>query len=327
MSQLIISEIQRQADRNHTITVILLVVGAFNALLIALIGAAVVQDPAFVLLVLTAVGVWIGGSYLYFDATVLRATNTRPLNATEQNRLRPIIDRLIASLSIQTPRTMVIDDAAANAFAVGVGPKATLVFTTGLLDCLSDDELEGVAAHELAHVANGDTKLALWSASLLGWAVVVSTIVTFLAIAIAVFGMGLVIASPDNREARDFTDALAGFFAKLFVGLGMIAAAAGAWLLFQGWFLVSLIAHLGVSRQREWLADATAARLTGKPLALASALETLVSSEVKLAQGQQVARSLCIAAPLRSGDWWKDLFDTHPEITERIARLRSFVLR
>jgi heat shock protein HtpX len=312
----VVAELERQITRNRTLTAVLAGVAILNTLLVVVIAGAVAGGTG-VLVALLVIVAWVGIAYLIFNSTVLKTTGARSLRESENARILPIVERLVAGMSIDCPQLLAVDDTAANAFAVGTGSKATVVYTTELLQQLSDDELEGVTAHELSHIANGDTRIALYSAALLGWAVFVSAAVTIMAIGIGYMGISM-ITEHDGDEGWE------GVLAKICVGLGAIAVAASAWLIGQGWVLISQIAHLAVSRQREWLADATAAKVTGKPLALAAALEKLSATDVELHQGKRLAQALCIAGGLRGEDWWKNLFDTHPDVHERIARLRSY---
>lgn len=316
---LLIEEIEHQVRRSRVLTVILAVVAVLNASLVALLAGGTDAKWTGTVIALGVLGLWLTGAYFYYARIVLRATGARPPTAAERARLEPMIGRLAASMNLPMPHIMVMDDDAANAFAVGSRPEqATVTFSTGLLKLLNDDELEGVAAHELSHIAHGDTRKALYTAGLLGWAVVISTIVSFLVFGVIAAGAAMV--KGDDRDG-DTEEKLA----SLFFGLFLIAGAAVAWIAGQIWVLVSRITDLAISRQREWLADASAARVTGKPLALAQALEKLNNANVTLTQGRRIAQALCIAGLPRARSWWRDLFSTHPDLEARIRRLYQYV--
>ncbi len=314
----VVAGIEERISQNKIVTVLLGVVAALNVGIIIWLIGALSRSATATLVAVGIVVVWVLCAYFFFEATVLRSTGARPMTPADERYLLPIVTPLAAMLGIPMPRVQVIDDPAPNAFAVGTGGRATVVFSTGLIGLLTYDELEGVAAHELSHIANGDTRLANYSAALLGWAVFVSVAVTVVAIGFGFGGVGMMTGGGDRDE--DWTAVLA----RICVGIGIICAAIAAWVVAQAWFLISRITHLGISRQREWIADASAARATGKPLALASALEKLLGYDTTLHHGKMVAQALCIAGAPKSDRWWEDLFSTHPDTIERIARLRSF---
>ncbi len=215
------------------------------------------------------------------------------------------------------PQVLVMDDEAANAFAIGRGPRhGTIVFTRGILGLLDRDQLEAVAGHELAHIANGDTRISILSAALLGWALLVSTIGTIIAMTLAVLGVGFLGGSGGSRD-------LTGLLTGLLFGIVLIATAITTWVLLQGWVLVARITDLGIHRQREWLADATSAQVTGNPRALAAALERLESATVTVTHGRRLTQSLCVAGEPLTGSWWRDLMSTHPASERRIERLMA----
>jgi heat shock protein HtpX len=315
MSGLLSSVIAEEVRKRRKLTAILVAAALANAALVALVLSAIDWTLGVVTLVLLAL--WCLGSYLFYARMVLRLTGARPPTAAEASRLHPIVQRLSTRAGIPMPRIMVFDDEAANAYAVGLKPeKAAVAFSTGLLRLLDDEELEGVAAHEISHIAEGDTRMAIYVAGLLGWAVVVS----FVSVAVA-FGLAAgALSAASGGDSRDSS----GTLAMWLVGLIMIVVGIFVFVGTQVWVLIARGAHLGISRQREWLADARAADYTGNPLGLAHALEKLAHADVVLANGRRTAQSLCIAGEPRSGRWWKDLFRTHPSIEIRIRRLYEY---
>ncbi|MGA3161184.1 MAG: zinc metalloprotease HtpX [Terracidiphilus sp.] len=226
-------------------------------------------------------------SYFYSDKIALRMYNAQPVTREELPRVYAVVDRLAARDGIPMPRVYVIPTDSPNAFATGRNPKhASVAVTHGILELLSDEELEGVLAHELSHVRNRDILTSSIAATLAG-------AITILARMAFWFGGG-------RRRSG---------------GLGII------FMLILAPLAATLI-QLWVSRTREYEADASGAHLTGNPYALARALEKIsaVSRQVPLLASPNNAH-LFIIAPLLSGESWASLFSTHPPVQKRIERL------
>jgi heat shock protein HtpX len=307
--------VAEQAAGNQRRTLILVGAAALNAGIIALVFAGTAGGASAALVLAGILVVFVAIAYLVYDRSILGSTGATEPTPVEAALLMPMVDRLCARLGMPRPRVLVMDDSAANAFAIGTNPSnATIVFTRPILALLPPDELEAVAAHELAHIANGDTRVAMLSAALLGWALVVSAIGGFFAIGLGAIGIGMAVGCGD-------ADDLTGVLASLITGICLIVFAIVAWLALQSWFMIARLADLAVHRQREWLADATAARLTGNPLMLAGALARLEGQQVTLAHGRRVAQSLCVAGQPMTGSRLKDFFNTHPSPEARIERL------
>ena len=270
----------------------ILLLGALSALLIAVGGSL---GPA-----------WLWGAtalalatnllaYFYSDRLVLRMAGAREVSRAEEPALHRLVDELVSTAALPRPRLAIIEDAHANAFATGRSPRhAAVAVTRGLLELLDARELRGVLAHELAHVANRDTLVATVAAGLAG-------ALSHLAHVLAFAGL----AGP--RDGEDDGAPAGGFLAVLLAPLG------------------ATLVQLGISRSREYLADETGARLTGDPLALASALEKLHgAAEAVPAQPEPATASLFIVNPLAGvGGRLLGLFSTHPPAEERIRRLRA----
>ena len=234
-------------------------------------------------------------SYFYSDKIALAMYGARRVEREELPRAYEVVERLTGRAGMPMPKIYVIPTESPNAFATGRNPQhASVAVTHGILNLLSDEELEGVLAHELGHVRNRDILTSSIAATLAG-------AITILARMAFWFGaMGGVGGDRRDREG--------GGLGALF----MLILAPVAAMLIQLW----------VSRTREYEADATGAHLTGNPYALASALEKIsaYSKRVPLIASPTSAH-LFIVQPLLSGETFASLFSTHPPIQKRIERL------
>jgi heat shock protein HtpX len=238
-------------------------------------------------------------SYFYSDKIALRAYGAQAVTREELPRVYAVVERLTGRAGIPMPKIYVIPTESPNAFATGRNPQhASVAVTHGILALLTDDELEGVLAHELGHVRNRDILTSSIAATLAG----AITILARMA-----FWFGAIASGGDRRRGGGIG------------GLFMLLLAPLAAMLIQLW----------VSRTREYEADASGAHLTGNPYALASALEKISSASRRtpLVASPNSAH-LFIVAPLLSGATFANLFSTHPPIEKRIERLigRSSVL-
>ena len=235
------------------------------------------------------------GMWFFSDRMVLRTSGARLLAPAESPELHQMVGELASGAGIPTPKLYLIEADYANAFATGRNPAhGAVAVTTGLLRVLSRREVRGVVAHEIAHIRNRDVTIATVAA---GLAAVISGIANALQFS-AFFG-----GSSDDEEGG--VSLLGGL---LFALVAPIAAS---------------LVQLAISRSREYVADATAARLTGDPEALATALERLAFAADRLpARVEPATASLYIVNPL-TGSGLASLFSTHPPMDERIARLRA----
>ncbi len=231
-------------------------------------------------------------SYFFSDKIALAMYRAQPVTREQLPRAYEIVEKLTQKIGIPMPKMYVIPSDSPNAFATGRSPNhASVAMTQGILDLLTDEELEGVLAHELGHVRNRDILISSIAATLAG-------AITFLArMGFWFGGMG----SSDDRERGG------GMMGLLMLILAPIAAT---------------LIQLAVSRSREYEADASGARYTGNPYALASALKKLdaYSKRVPLAASPSTAH-LFIVAPKLLGVNFANLFSTHPPIAKRIERL------
>jgi heat shock protein HtpX len=264
------------------LTLLLMFIGRFfggqNGMLLALAFAAVMN---FV-------------SYFYSDKIALRMYRAQPVTREELPRAYAAVERLTQKIGIPMPKIYVIPNDSPNAFATGRNPQhASVAITQGILNLLTDEELEGVLAHELGHVNNRDILISSVAATVAG-------AITMLA-SMARWGMFF-----GGFGGRDDRDRGGGIGALLMLFLAPVAA--------------SLI-QLAVSRSREYQADATGAHFTGNPYALASALAKLDAYSRRLPmQATPSTAHLFIVQPFL-GMNFGSLFSTHPPIAKRIERL------
>lgn len=233
----------------------------------------------------------------YFAAGKLAVamTGAHEIQRSDNPRLYRIVENLAIATGMPTPRVYIIDDPAPNAMATGRDPKHALVAaTTGILDIMDDRELEAVMAHEMGHVQNYDIRVSMIAFGL------VSAIGVLSNIAMRMFFFG-----GDRRNNNSNPIMLA-------VGIVLIILAP----------IMAAIIQLAISRQREYLADATSAMTTRDPEALASALEKLEQYSRPMQRQDHATAHLFFANPLKPG-FFSGLFSTHPPLEARIARLRN----
>src|SRR5438067_7154575 len=237
-------------------------------------------------------------SYFAGDKLILAQSQARELAANEEPQLHNVVETLAIGLGIPMPRLFLIDDSAPNAFATGRDPRhASVVVTRGLLDKMDRTELEGVIAHELSHVGNRDIRVML--------------LVTVLVGTVALLADWMWRSMFWGRGRRDRSGGNA---------IIMVVAIALAVLT----PIIATLIQLAVSRQREYLADASGALLTRYPPGLASALRKIAADPEPLEVANKATAALYIANPLKDAPAFFDhLFDTHPPIEERIKRLEA----
>ncbi len=255
--------------------------------------------PALLLSILSSVG-----SFYFGDKIILSMSGARPATRNEHFDFYTVCENLSLAAGIPMPKLYVIDDPAMNAFATGRDPQhAVVCATTGLLERMDRREIEGVVAHELSHVKNYDIRLMLLVGVLAGTVVYISDF----------FLRTLWWGNGNSRDDRDSRDSRGIFFL-----VGLVLA-------FLSPFLATLM-KLALSRNREYLADASGALLTRYPEGLARALEKISKDPHMLEQASNATAHLYIENPFsgkKAHAVFSSLFDTHPPVTERIKRLRS----
>ncbi len=241
------------------------------------------------------------GSYWYSDKIVLKMYRAREVTEYENPQLYNIVRSLAMRARLPMPKVYIVDTSMPNAFATGRDPKhAAVAATTGILNLLTPEELEGVLGHEMAHVKNRDTLISAVAATIAGVITMIATWVRWAAI----FGG---IGGRDGEGANN----IIGFLA-----LAIVAP------------LAATIIQLAISRSREFAADAEGARISQKPWALASALSKLEYGTSNYAprrgevQASETTAHMFIVNPIK-GSSLMNLFRTHPLTEERIRRLKA----
>ena len=240
-------------------------------------------------------------AYFFSDKIALSSSGAKPVSREELPRLYEVMERLAAKANLPVPELYLVPGAAPNAFATGRNPRhASVAVTQGLLQLMTDDELEGVIAHELSHVRNYDILISSIAATLAGAITYLAQMGHFAAI----FGYG---NSRDNERGGG------GLTALLMLFLAPLAA---------------MLLQLGISRQREYAADETGARMAGQPFGLISALQKLGAYNQRIPSNiPETTAALCIVKPMfGGGSVWASLFSTHPPLEDRIAALREMTL-
>ena len=243
---------------------------------------------------LSLISVW--GSYYASDKLVLTMTGARQIQESDNPRLFALVQEVCLASGLPMPKVAVVEDVAPNAFATGRNPEHALIaFTTGILDAMDRDELQGVIAHEMAHVANRDTLVSAVAATTAG--------------AIAIFSdflMRMMWFGGGRRDRESNSNPIALVLSLVILILAPIAA---------------MLLKAAISRRREALADATAIQFTRNPSGLRKALEVLQADSTVVTHASNAVAHLYIESPLDSSSVSK-LFATHPPLSERIAILK-----
>lgn len=241
---------------------------------------------------ISLVSVW--GSYYGSDKLVLRMTGAKLITEDDNPKLFGLVQEVVIASGLPMPKVAIVIDSAPNAFATGRNPEHALIaFTTGILDAMDRDELQGVIAHEMAHVANRDTLVSAVAATTAGAIAIITDILA------RMFFFG------GRRDSN--ANPIALIVSLLILIMAPVAA---------------IMLKSAISRKRESLADATAVAFTRNPAGLRSALEVLARDSTVVQQRSTAVAHIWIESPLDSKSVSK-MFSTHPPIQERIAVLRS----
>lgn len=244
---------------------------------------------------ITLFSVW--GSYYGSDKLVLTMTGAKLIQESDNPKLFGLVQEITIASGLPMPKVAIVEDSAPNAFATGRDPEHALIaFTTGILDAMDRDQLQGVIAHEMAHVGNRDTLVSAVAATTAGVIALISDIL----MRMMWFGGG--------RRDRDSN----GNPIMLVVSLVVLILAP----------IAAMMLKSAISRKRESLADATAVAFTRNPAGLRSALEVLAADSTVVRQKSTAVAHIWIESPLDAKAVSK-MFASHPPIQERIAILRA----
>ena len=245
--------------------------------------------------------IWMLVSWAFGDSMMLSMASARQISEIDPDYryVYKSVENVALAAGLPTPRVYVIDDGGMNAFATGRNPRdATVALTRGIIQKLDKLELEGVIAHEMAHIGNRDIRLDMFIITGIGVTVFIADLLL----------RNMMYARPRNDEKNNAA-----------------AIIMMVWLAFTIFnFIITPILRMAISRRREYAADACGAKITRNPRALAGALRKISeNSVVKKLDGQSTMASVCIANPMRARAFASELFATHPPIKERIRRLES----
>jgi len=304
--------IQQQITRNNTKSVLFLL--AFPLLI--LVGVYVVlyvlsdqdieqtnmQFLSVVPIVLAGVGIWFVISYLFHTQMIQMATHSEPLERRDNKRVYNLTENLCMSVGMTMPKLYIIESDALNAFASGINEKTFAVtLTRGIINTLSDEELEGVIAHELTHIRNRDVRLLIVTIVFVG----IFATIADLALRMLLNGGGNMFSSRNRKNDK-------GGGAMLLLIILLVAGAI---------YFLSILFKLALSRSREYMADAGAVELTHNSMALANALRKISGHSTLKEVGNDEVKELFIDY---KAEGFFSLFATHPPIEKRIQVLEQY---
>jgi len=302
---------EESANRRNSFLLALLVVAflaAFGYLIGYVVGLGTGNEVAYgigALAIAVAIGILSAlGSYFGGDKLVLASSHATEVGPQQAPELFNVVNELAVAAGVPMPKVYIIDDPSPNAFATGRDPQhASVAITTGLLQKLDREELQGVIGHEMSHVRNYDIRFTLIVGVMLGSIALLSQL--FLRYTFW-FGGG---------RSRDNNNSGGGGFGAIMLVIGVILAILAP-------FFTALV-QMAVSRQREYLADASSVELTRNPHGLERALAKLAADNEPLHSANGATQHLYIVNPLKKLGGGSALFSTHPPIVDRINRLRQ----
>src|SRR5260221_752571 len=247
--------------------------------------------------VLVGVSIWFLIAWAGHASFIRMATGAEPLERKENMRVYNLVENLCIQLGMKTPAIYIIDDDSLNAFASGINEKTySITLSKGIIEKLNDEELEGVIAHELTHIRNRDTRLLIISIIFVG----IFAFLSQMALRTLRFGGG---------RKKD-----GGYIILIAIAVTAVC------------YFISLFLRFGISRSREYLADAGAAEITKKPYALANALKKIDGDPlIEAVHSEDVAQLFIDNPQTAKKNFFSGLFDTHPPIEKRIQLLEQFV--
>lgn len=280
------------ANKRNTIFIMAVFIGIITG--IGYLVSLMYGEPSLTLWVLIGAGLYALFQYYAASKLAIAMTGAHEIQKKDNPRFYRIVENLAITTGTPTPKVYIVDDPAPNAFATGRDPKhAVVAATTGLLEVMNDRELAAVMAHEMGHVRNYDIRVSMIAVGL------VSAVALLSDIAMRMLFYG----GNDNRNVH-----------PLFYIIGLVAVTLAP--------IVASLVQLAVSRQREYLADATGVFTTRDTDGLVSALEKLGQHSRPMRKQNTATAHLFFSNPLKPGFFAK-LFSTHPPLEERITRLRD----
>lgn len=258
--------------------------------------------------VIGIVAIWFTIAYFCNASMIKNVVHAKPLDRKDNPRVYNIVENLCMSCGMEMPQVNIVEDSQLNAFASGINQKSYAVtLTTGIIDCLNDDELAGVIGHELTHIRNRDTRLLITSIIFVG---IVATIMD-----IVIRMMLNAVLSGNRRNSKENG---ASMVVVLLISLICCLIA----------YLFTILTRFAISRKREYMADAGGAELCGNPLALASALRKITNHPgLEQVQREDVAQLFIMRGTRKRkglSNLLSGLFSTHPDPEKRIALLEQF---
>ncbi|NQU75712.1 MAG: M48 family metallopeptidase [Planctomycetes bacterium] len=249
-------------------------------------------------------------SYFQGSSAILAVSKARRLNRSDDPQLQNVVEEIAIAGGIPPPKIYVIDDSAPNAFATGRNPKhAVVAITTGLRNKLTRDELQGVMAHEISHIRNNDILFAMLMSVMVGMLVMLCDIF----LRSLWFGGGR--GARRRRGSGDGQGAAQIIMMLVALILAIIAP------------ILARVIQMAMSRQREYLADASAIELTRNPYGLIDALKKLTADKEVLEVANRATAHLYIVHPIKKfEERSSNIFDTHPPLTDRINRLKNLTI-
>jgi heat shock protein HtpX len=281
------------ANKRNTVFIMAVFVGIIGAIGWAI--SAYYGDTSIAYWVVGVAAVYAIIQYFLASKIAIAMTGATQIEKRDNPRLYRTVENLAITLGMQTPKVYIIDDPAPNAFATGRDPKhAVVAATTGLIELMDDNELQAVMAHEMGHVQNYDIRVSMIAFGLVSAIGLLSDIV-----------LRMMFFGGDRRESNVHPIVMV-------IGVIIIVLAP----------IIALIVQMAVSRQREYLADASGAMTTRHPEALASALEKLAKYGKPMKHQNTASAHLFFSNPLKPG-FFSKMFSSHPPLEDRIARLRG----
>ena len=294
------------ANKRNTVIIISLFVGLLGGL--SLWWGYATGNGSSAILILVIVAVYALIQYFAAGSLAVAMSGAVEIQKSDNPRLWNTVENLSIAEGMPMPRVYIINDPAPNAFATGRDPKhAVVAATSGLLELMNDTELEGVMAHEMSHVKNYDIRVTTIVFGLVSAIGIIADMAIRMAFYSNMFG--------GNRNNRDNNNSDNG-------GFGMVLVLVGVVGMIIAWFIGPLVTA-AVSRQREYLADASGAELTRYPEGLASALEKLGTYGRPLRRHSSTMAHMYISDPQKKPGLGERLFSSHPPLGDRIARLRK----